>query len=65
MRLEAELAGQFDFTVPDTIVNLTPGVVASERALLQARQSDFVSRREGAQRVMDEATKERGLLETF
>ena len=65
LRLEAELAGQFDFTVPDTIVNRTPGVVASERALLQARQSDFVSRREGAQRVMNEATKERGLLENL
>ena len=31
--------------------------------MLQARQSDFVSRREGAQRVLDQATKERTLLE--
>ncbi|MEP2266925.1 MAG: HlyD family type I secretion periplasmic adaptor subunit, partial [Marinomonas sp.] len=35
----------------------------SERALLNARQTDFLSRREGAQRVLDEAAKERALLE--
>jgi adhesin transport system membrane fusion protein len=63
MRLEAELAGQFDFTVPETLARRTPGIVSSERALLQARQSDFVIRREGAQRVLDQATKERALLE--
>lgn len=63
MRLEAELAGQFDFTVPEILARRTPGIVSSERALLQARQSDFVIRREGAQRVLDQATKERALLE--
>ena len=63
LRLEAELAGQFDFVVPNTLAFRTPGIIASERALLQARQSDFVSRREGAQRVLDQATKERTLLE--
>lgn len=63
LRLEAELAGQFDFTVPENLAKRTPGIVGSERALLQARQSDFVSRREGAQRVLDQAAKERSLLE--
>lgn len=63
LRLEAELAGQFDFTVPEVLAARTPGIVASERALLQARQSDFVSRREGAQRVLNQATKEKTLLE--
>lgn len=63
MRLEAELAGQFDFTVPEILARRTPSIVSSERALLQARQSDFVIRREGAQRVLDQATKERALLE--
>lgn len=63
LRLEAELAGQFDFTVPEVLARRTPGIVSSERALLRARQGDFVSRREGAQRVLDQATKERGLLE--
>lgn len=63
LRLEAELAGQFDLAVPEQYAARTPGIVASERALLQARQSDFVSRREGAQRVLDQATKEKVLLE--
>lgn len=63
LRLEAELAGQFDFAVPGGLEQKMPGLVASERALLNARQTDFLSRREGAQRVLDQAAKERGLLE--
>ena len=63
LRLEAELAGQFDFVVPDTWAARTPDMVESERALLQARQSDFVSRSDGAKRVLAEATQERNLLE--
>lgn len=65
IRLEAELAGQFDFNVPDEMVARSPSIVASERALLMARQSDFVSRREGAQRVLDQAAKEKALLENM
>ncbi|MFC6584694.1 HlyD family efflux transporter periplasmic adaptor subunit [Sulfitobacter aestuariivivens] len=65
LRLEAELAGQFDFDVPTDLAARTPGIVASERALLQARQSDFVSRTEGAQRVLAEAAEERRLLENL
>jgi adhesin transport system membrane fusion protein len=63
LRLEAELAGQFDFNVPTEWAERTPNIVASERTLLQARQSDFVSRSEGAQRVLTEAARERSLLE--
>ncbi|WP_299144447.1 HlyD family type I secretion periplasmic adaptor subunit [uncultured Tateyamaria sp.] len=63
LRLEAELAGQFDFVVPGALEARMPGLVASERALLQARQTDFLSRREGAQRVLDQAEKEKALLE--
>ncbi|MEO0402067.1 MAG: HlyD family type I secretion periplasmic adaptor subunit [Pseudomonadota bacterium] len=63
LRLEAELAGQFDFTVPGVLEQRMPGLIASERALLQARQTDFLSRREGAQRVLDQAAKEKALLE--
>ena len=63
LRLEAELAGQFDFAVPDALADRMQSVVESERALLNARQSDFLSRREGAQRVLDQASKERALLE--
>lgn len=65
LRLEAELAGQYDFDVPDAFATRTPDIVASERALLRARQSDFVSRSEGAGRVLTEATKERELLENM
>lgn len=63
LRLEAELAGMMDFTVPADLAARTPEMVASERALLQARQTDYVARREGAQRVLDQAWKERALLE--
>jgi len=63
MRLEAELAGQFDFAVPKGLGAQMQGLLASERALLNARQTDFLSRREGAQRVLDQAAKERALLE--
>ena len=65
LRLEAELAGQYDFDVPDAYATRTPDIVASERALLKARQSDFVSRSEGAGRVLTEALKERELLENM
>jgi adhesin transport system membrane fusion protein len=62
LRLEAELAGQFDFSVPDEWAGRTPAIVESERALLMARQSDFVSRSEGAKRVLVEAQRERDLM---
>jgi len=65
LRLEAELAGQYDFDVPDAYATRTPDIVASERALLKARQSDLVSRSEGAGRVLTEALKERELLENM
>ncbi|MGR3516594.1 HlyD family type I secretion periplasmic adaptor subunit [Sulfitobacter pontiacus] len=65
LRLEAELDGQYDFDVPDAYATRTPDIVASERALLKARQSDFVSRSEGAGRVLTEALKERELLENM
>jgi len=65
LRLEAEFAGQYDFEVPAELSQRTPDIVASERALLKARQSDFVSRSDGAKRVLKEATKERDLLENM
>ncbi|MEO0767056.1 MAG: HlyD family efflux transporter periplasmic adaptor subunit [Pseudomonadota bacterium] len=63
LRLEAELAGQFDFDVPEGVGANMQSLIASERALLNARQTDYLSRREGAQRVLDQAAKERALLE--
>ena len=65
LRLEAEIAGQSDLVVPDEFAQRTPGIVASERGLLKARQADFVSRSEGAQRVLTQAAKERELLENM
>ncbi|PID36485.1 MAG: transporter [Rhodobacterales bacterium] len=65
LRLEAEIAGLFDFTVPEVVANRTPGIVASERALLAARQADFVSSRDGAKAVLDQAAKELELLENL
>lgn len=62
LRLEAELAGQFDFTVPEEWAKRTPAMVESERALLLARQSDFVSRSDGAKRVLVEAEREADLM---
>jgi membrane fusion protein, adhesin transport system len=65
LRLEAELAGQFDFEVPGALAARTPGMVASERALLAARQADYVSRRDGAKSVLAQAAKEMDLLENL
>ncbi|WP_425037883.1 HlyD family type I secretion periplasmic adaptor subunit [Primorskyibacter sp. S187A] len=65
LRLEAELAGQFDFIVPPALAARMPNIVASERALLQARQSDFISRREGAERVLTQASSELRLMENM
>ena len=65
LRLEAELAGQFDFTVSADLAERSPEIVASERALLKARQADYVKRTEGAKQVLDQAAEERRLLENL
>jgi len=65
LRLEAELAGQFDFEVPEALAGRAPEMVASERALLRARQEDYVKRSEGAARVMAQAAEEKRLLENL
>jgi len=65
LRLEAELAGQFDFAVPAGLSERLPEIIASERALLKARQSDYVKRAEGAKQVLDQAGEERRLLENL
>jgi adhesin transport system membrane fusion protein len=63
LRLEAEIEGAHDFHVPDSLGQGVPAIVASERALLAARQADYESRRDGTKRVLDEAARERKLLE--
>jgi len=63
LRLEAEIEGMFDFNVPEAILEFSPEMVASERALLSARQSDYVSRTEGAQSIVAETRRELAVME--
>ena len=64
-RLEAELAGATDFEPPEDLAKRLPDIVASERALLEARQADFIARRDGARQVMKQAQKEMDLMEAM
>lgn len=63
LRLEAEIAGQFDFVVPEEVAARSPEIVASERALLAARQSDYTAKVDGAQRVLAETQRELASME--
>lgn len=65
IRLEAELAGAEDFNAPDDLKARLPEMVASERALLVARQSDYLSRKSGAKQVMDQSASELRLMENM
>jgi len=62
-RLEAELDGAFNFQVPDELATRSPGILASEKALLTARQNDFVSRRDGARKIMEQLQEELATME--
>ena len=63
LRLEAEMAGSADFAVPDAFAARVPDIVASERALLTARQSEYSARVAGAEAVAEQSAKELDLLE--
>lgn len=63
LRLEAEMAGQFDFDVPQEIATRSPQIVASERALLNARQSEYSAKVDGATRLLAETRRERDSFE--
>lgn len=65
LRLEAELKGQDEFEVPMAFADRSETIVASERALLKARQLDFKSRKEGARRVLEQAASETDLMENM
>ncbi|AWB49924.1 transporter [Gemmobacter aquarius] len=58
LRLEAEAAGKPEFDVPAEDAARVPEIVASERSLLQARQTDFEAKRSGARAVLEQAAKE-------
>lgn len=62
LRLQAELAGEPDFTAPPELATRVPDIVASERALLTARQTDLASRTAGAQAVLDQAAQEHDMI---
>ncbi|MEL6640085.1 MAG: HlyD family efflux transporter periplasmic adaptor subunit [Pseudomonadota bacterium] len=63
LRLEAEMAGESAFQVPSNIAARSPSIVASERALLAARQSDYLAKVAGAERVKAETGRELALME--
>ncbi len=65
LRLEAELAGASVVEVPASLSQRSPEIVSSEQALLAARQSDYYSRRAGAQKVLDQAAEELSLMENL
>jgi len=57
-RLEAEIEGAYEFTVPEALASRSPNILASERALLKARQSDFDSRRNSAEDILRQLKNE-------
>lgn len=65
LRLEAEMAGENEFSVKPEHLSRSPDIVAAEMALLRARQLDFSSRRQGAQRILEQAQAETELLENM
>ncbi|MFW2541261.1 HlyD family type I secretion periplasmic adaptor subunit [Primorskyibacter sp. 2E107] len=65
LRLEAELAGASHFDAPASLAVRSPELVQSEQSLLQARQSDYLSRKAGAQSVLAQAQNERDLMENL
>ncbi|MBY6152166.1 HlyD family efflux transporter periplasmic adaptor subunit [Vannielia litorea] len=65
LRLEAEMEGLSDFAVPEALAERSPEIVASERALLAARQGDYAARAEGARKVAEQAERENELMENM
>lgn len=63
LRLEAEMAGAADFTIPEAIAARVPDIAASERALLSARETEYAARVKGAKEVQKQAGKELDLLQ--
>jgi len=63
LRLAAEIAGAYAFDVPDEITNRIPKIVASEQALLNARQTDHAAKVSGAADVARETARELASME--
>ncbi|KIC21286.1 HlyD family type I secretion periplasmic adaptor subunit [Leisingera sp. ANG-Vp] len=62
-RLEAQMKGAFEFAVPDMLAQRSPSILASERGLLTARQTDFSSRRDSARQILDQLNGELANME--
>ncbi|MBE1292981.1 MAG: HlyD family type I secretion periplasmic adaptor subunit [Shimia sp.] len=63
LRLEAEIDGKFTFDVPEELAKRAPRILASEKALIEARQTDIDSRREGAFTQLEQAQEELANME--
>ncbi len=63
LRLEAEGTGTDGFAVPEDEAARVPDIVASERALLLARITDFEAKRSGAEAVLKQAAKEMDMVQ--
>jgi adhesin transport system membrane fusion protein len=50
--------GAYEFFVPDELADRSGEILASERALLKARQGDFDSRRTSARKILDQLNDE-------
>jgi len=58
IRLESEMGGAYSFMVSDELAARSPLTLSSEQALLNARQTDFASRSDGAREVLDQLKDE-------
>jgi adhesin transport system membrane fusion protein len=65
LRIEAEMEGLVQFDIPQELRARSPEMAASEQALLTARQLDFTSRHDGARRVLEQAAREKDLMENL
>jgi len=63
LRIAAEISGAFTFDVPAAITDRIPQIVASERALLNARQTDHAAKVAGARDVLTEVARELAAME--
>lgn len=63
LRLEAEMAGATDFTIPPELEQRVPAIAASERTLLRARLTEYQSRVSGAEAIAEQTGKELDLVE--
>lgn len=63
IRLEAEMLGEPDFTVPADIEARVPAIAASERALLKARLTEYQARVQGAEAVAEQSAAELDLIQ--